>query len=108
MLRSFHYAAHTARRGQLQSSLLLHATIPIEYGADYWSAWVSATFLRTYLDEVNTRRIVPQDCLQLDSLIRAFVLEKALDELRFELHHRPDWATIPLQTIRKNCGTDQH
>jgi len=28
-----------------------------------------------------------------------FALEKALYELRYEINHRPDWVSIPLQGI---------
>jgi maltose alpha-D-glucosyltransferase/alpha-amylase len=37
----------------------------------------------------------------VDGLLRAFRLEKAIYELRYELVHRPDWAGIPLAGIRR-------
>ena len=36
-------------------------------------------------------------------LLRAFVLDKALYELGYELNNRPDWVRIPLVGIRSGC-----
>ena len=33
---------------------------------------------------------------QVSALLTLFELEKALYELRYELHSRPDWVAIPL------------
>ena len=35
------------------------------------------------------------------ALLRAFVMDKALYELCYELNHRPEWVRIPLTGIRK-------
>jgi predicted trehalose synthase len=104
MLRSFHYAAHAAIRGHSQSAVMHHAAIPIELWANYWSAWVSASFLREYLAAAQQGEFLPKDGSQLHSLLRAFLLEKALYELRYELNNRPDWVSIPLEGIRQYCG----
>ena len=37
----------------------------------------------------------------LAALLNAFVLEKALYELEYELNSRPDWVRIPLSSILK-------
>jgi len=42
---------------------------------------------------------VPADPAAIDALLRVFLLEKALYELRYELNHRPDWVLIPLVGI---------
>jgi maltose alpha-D-glucosyltransferase/alpha-amylase len=104
MLRSFHYAAHAALRGQTHTLVVQHAAVPVELWANYWSAWVSAAFLRTYLAEVKPAGILPDDRSQLHTLLRAYLLEKALYELRYELNNRPDWVNIPLQGINQYCG----
>jgi maltose alpha-D-glucosyltransferase/alpha-amylase len=106
MLWSLHLAAQSALRGHSQSLIVQHAAVPVERWANYWTAWVSAAFLRTYLNAVEHCGIVPKERFQLESLLRAFVLEKALDELQFELQHRPDWATISLEAICHNCDCD--
>ena len=35
-------------------------------------------------------------------MLQAFVLDKALYELAYELNHRPDWVRIPLIGIQKH------
>ena len=42
---------------------------------------------------------LPADQAQLRTLLRAYLLEKALYELRYELNNRPDWVKIPLEGI---------
>jgi maltose alpha-D-glucosyltransferase/alpha-amylase len=108
MLRSFHYAAHAALRGQTQTLIMQHAAVPIEHWANFWSAWVSAAFLRTYLEEVKAGKFLPEDHSQLNDLLRAYLLEKALYELRYELNNRPDWVNIPLQGIGQYCGDPEN
>jgi maltose alpha-D-glucosyltransferase/alpha-amylase len=41
------------------------------------------------------------DAAGFDALLRVFVLDKALYELRYELNSRPDWIRIPLAGILK-------
>jgi maltose alpha-D-glucosyltransferase/alpha-amylase len=107
MLRSFHYAAHAALRGRTQGLIMHHATVPIENWANYWSAWVSAAFLRTYLVAAEPGGFFPKDRAQLHTLIRAYLLEKALYELRYELNNRPDWVNIPLEGIKQYCSSKE-
>jgi predicted trehalose synthase len=42
---------------------------------------------------------VPADPVQRETLLRLFVLDKALYELNYELNSRPDWARIPLKGV---------
>jgi maltose alpha-D-glucosyltransferase / alpha-amylase len=105
MLRSFHYAAHAALRGQTQNVIMHHVSVPIEEWTEYWTAWVSAAFLRTYLEAAGPGGFLPKDCSQLQILLRAYLLEKALYELRYELNNRPDWVKIPLEGILQYCGS---
>jgi predicted trehalose synthase len=37
-------------------------------------------------------------------MLDAFLLDKALYEVGYELNHRPDWVRIPLLGIRKLIG----
>src|SRR4051812_34039210 len=106
MLRSFHYAAHAALRGQSQPIVSQHANVPIERWATYWSTWVSATFLRGYLAAAMAGGFLPKEESQLHILLRAYLLEKALYELRYELNNRPDWVNIPLEGLQQYCGSE--
>jgi maltose alpha-D-glucosyltransferase/alpha-amylase len=103
MLRSFHYAAHAALRGDTQSVLMQHSGAQLGQWAEYWATWVSASFLRTYLSAAGEGNFLPRDHEQLESLLRAYLLEKTLYELRYELNNRPDWVNIPLEGIAQYC-----
>jgi maltose alpha-D-glucosyltransferase/alpha-amylase len=99
MLRSYHYASHAALRGQTPATLNLHSQLAAEQWAAYWYTWVSAAFLRTYLTEAEPGRFLPGDRAQLGTMLTAYLLEKALYEVRYELNNRPDWVNIPLEGI---------
>ena len=107
MLRSFHYAAHVGVRSQRGRGLDLdveHHEV-LDDWADSWGAWSGAAFLRGYLAEAPTE-VLPSDDDDLARLLDAFVLEKALYELGYELDNRPDWLGIPLGAILDLTGVD--
>ena len=97
MLRSFSYVAHLG--------LLAFATetagdrAEVESWASTWEASISAEFLRTYRAAAAGQRFVPAGRQQFDSLLDAFLMDKALYELRYELNHRTDWVATPLWGI---------
>jgi maltose alpha-D-glucosyltransferase/alpha-amylase len=97
MLRSFSYAAqaaftaHAARRPQSAASL--------EPWAVLWERCVSAVFVNAYRAATHGARILPEDSATLARLLDAFVMDKALYELSYELGNRPTWVRIPLLGI---------
>ncbi len=104
MLRSFHYAAHAALRGQSATLIVQHAGSNMEDWASFWSTWVSDTFLRSYLAAAESGHFLPVDRSQLETLLSAYLIEKALYELRYELNNRPNWVDIPLDGILQLGG----
>ena len=86
MLRSFAYAASASRiqRG-------------VEPPAD-WEDRCRSEFLEGYLDTADPA-LLPQSRNQTERLLTIFELEKAVYELRYELHNRPDWVAIPVAGI---------
>jgi predicted trehalose synthase len=40
------------------------------------------------------------------ALLSAFALDKALRELGYELHNRPDWVRVPLVGVNKLIGSN--
>ncbi|MDP8958642.1 MAG: maltose alpha-D-glucosyltransferase [Actinomycetota bacterium] len=103
MLRSFHYAAYAALFEQTARGIISgrpEALEEVEPWVRYWYQWTAAAFLRSYLDETAGHPIVPKDLGQLRVLLDAFLLEKAVYELGYELNSRPEWVRIPLQGIR--------
>jgi maltose alpha-D-glucosyltransferase/alpha-amylase len=94
MLRSFSYAALTGLGAATKTRPDdLERLAP---WADLWETWVSAAFLRAYLGVTRGAGFLPSTTDDLDALLQAFVLDKALYELGYELNNRPDWVQIPL------------
>jgi maltose alpha-D-glucosyltransferase/alpha-amylase len=94
MLRSFHYAAYTvfatrvaAERGAL------------EPWAQFWYEWVGSAFLRAYLHRAGDAAFLPRAREELATMLRVYLLEKAVYEVGYELNNRPDWTWIPLRAI---------
>jgi maltose alpha-D-glucosyltransferase / alpha-amylase len=100
MLRSFHYAAYAPllqqERGKNLSQEEMHI---LGEWAQYWQKWVSATFLRTYLDVAGNAIFIPKVREELSLLLDAYLLDKAVYELGYELNNRPTWIRIPLDGI---------
>ena len=97
MLRSFSYVAAAGLEIYLQRHP--ERQRGMETWAKVWQNAVSVRFLRGYrsvLDEDTT--LLPKGA-QADALLNAYLLEKALYELLYELNHRPEWVRIPLSGI---------
>lgn len=97
MVRSFQYAAYAALREISPAGAANHSAM--ESWADYWAAWVSAAFLRAYFDKAGKLPFAPGDGKERRSLLDAFLLQKALYEVVYELNNRPDWVPIPLRGL---------
>ncbi len=98
MMRSFSYAAYAALFAftvNTQDDYSLLAP-----WADTWQRWAGEAFLSGYRAAIGTELIV-SDTRQFNKLLTAFMLEKALYELGYELNNRPDWIRIPLLGILK-------
>jgi maltose alpha-D-glucosyltransferase/alpha-amylase len=102
MVRSYSYAAYAALFGYA-----VHA--PDDYAllepwADTWQHWAVEAFLTGYRHTIGegaaARSLVPSND-RFERLLHAFVLEKALYELGYELNNRPDWVRVPLAGILK-------
>ena len=96
MLRSFHYAAYAAYFSQAPDG----APIPeLEPWARFWHLWVSAAYLKTYMEAVRDAAFLPSSPDEVGLLLDVYLVEKAVYELGYELNNRPGWVTIPLQGI---------
>ncbi len=108
MLRSFHYATHAALTAQRAGGAIRETDLArLEPWVQFWRLWVSAIFLRAYLDTAGAAPFVPRDREALQVLLDAHLLEKAVYELGYELNNRPDWVGIPLQGIQELLGTPE-
>ena len=84
--------------------IIPHAMPAIADWARFWATWVSASFLRSYLETARQGTFLPSSP-QLETLLTAYLLERALKELRYDLRHRPERANVPLTGILQLCGT---
>jgi maltose alpha-D-glucosyltransferase/alpha-amylase len=99
MIRSFHYAAHSALRSY--GSIRPEDVIWLEAWAEAWYVAVSGVYLNSYLFTVEDAAFVPKDRKEFEVLLRCFLLEKAVYEVGYELNNRPDWVAIPLRGIER-------
>ena len=100
IVRSFQYAAEAALRGHADRNRLpAHQLASLAERSRAWQAWVTVRFLTGYLDQAEGEPFVPADAEDRHALLSAYVLDKALYEVRYDLNHRPDWAGIPLRGI---------
>jgi maltose alpha-D-glucosyltransferase/alpha-amylase len=107
MLRSFHYAALTALYGQVSGGVVRPEDVNVLGGwARCWHHWVSAAFLKTYLQVAGGAPSLPKTRDELAILLNAYQLEKAVYELGYELNNRPDWVRLPLQGILELLETN--
>jgi trehalose synthase-fused probable maltokinase len=108
MVRSFHYAAHHGLMGLVsRGAVRPEERSRLEAWAQHWYAWVAAAFLRGYLDAAAGTALLPEDDRELEALLAAHLLEKALYELGYELNNRPEWAFLPLAGIRQLLETSR-
>jgi maltose alpha-D-glucosyltransferase/alpha-amylase len=99
MLRSFHYAASSALLDMRDANLIARDDPLADRWAAFWYRWVSASFLRAYLDTACDARFMPKERSELELLLDVFLLDKAVYELGYELNNRPDWVQVPLHGI---------
>ncbi len=95
MLRSFHYAAHSAlgefpeRRGELEPAV------------ERWHERARAAFLEAWIAATAGASFVPAGHADRTRLLDAFLLEKAFYEVAYELNNRPAWLGIPLRGVEQ-------
>ncbi|MDR0307256.1 MAG: maltose alpha-D-glucosyltransferase [Chitinispirillales bacterium] len=104
MIRSFHYVCYGALK--LESVFREEDKELLSSWIEPWYHYTSGLFLRAYLDEARGAEFIPQSTQEIDILLRAFLLEKAVYELGYELNNRPDWVIIPLLGIKSLLGEE--
>jgi maltose alpha-D-glucosyltransferase/alpha-amylase len=98
MIRSFHYAGSFALHNE--ASIRKEDAPVVEPWVELWCRYVSGIFLRSYLDSVGGSPFIPKDREELEIMVKAFLLEKAVYELGYDLNNRPGWIMTPLRGIR--------
>jgi maltose alpha-D-glucosyltransferase/alpha-amylase len=103
MLRSFAYAAHVGL--DRVSDDRTEARSELVELARSWQRRTETAFLDAYIEAMIGEPTFP---LERDArrLIRFFMLEKVLYEVRYEIGNRPDWAHIPLNGLLHLVAAD--
>jgi maltokinase len=97
MLRSFDYAAHAVVADFEADE---DAARQIAFRAAEWAKRNTAAFLRGYAD--NSGRTAGGELSeQQDTILRAYVADKAVYEAVYEARNRPTWLPIPLGALAR-------
>jgi maltose alpha-D-glucosyltransferase / alpha-amylase len=110
MLRSLQYATASTLEDQLERGVVTagqpnHESLAV--WLDWWLAWTSAAFLEGYLAIADGQPFLPSDPDHTQILLDAFLLEKAVYELGYEMNNRPEWVGIPLAGIQQVLDTPE-
>lgn len=76
-----------------------------------WRERAAATFFTAYREAMTNSRLWPADQASQEGLVNFFLLEKAFDEVEYELSHRSDGLTAPLTgllRILSNAESEAH
>ncbi len=102
MLESFYYAANVALREEIKNGMIRSENmLAMEQWSTFWYSWVSISFLKAYLQNTKSSSFLPQSEQEIQVLLDAYLLEKAIYELDYELTSRPEWVEIPLARIQQ-------
>ena len=100
MLRSFHYVSHAALFGDVPGIVPSREAHPqLERWARTWYRWVGTIFLREYLQGAAAAPFLPQQADEFNILLGAYMIERTLMEIEYELEQRPAWIRIPVHGL---------
>jgi len=100
MVRSFSYAAFSGLDKYIGADPGREAAREALAGwAKVWDHAASAAFLDSYCKTIAARDGLLPPAEQAQALFTAYLLEKALYELLYELNNRPTWLRIPIGGI---------
>jgi maltose alpha-D-glucosyltransferase/alpha-amylase len=95
-MRSFQYAAYSA----LWQPAMRKEDVPfLERWADLWYRQASSVFLQSYLETTTGAIFIPKS-KDLQIMLEAYLLDKAVYEIGYELNNRPTWVVIPIRGIK--------
>ena len=97
MMRSFQYAAYSA----LWQPAMRKEDVPfLERWADLWYRHMGSLFLQSYLKTTGNAVFIPENSEDLQIMLEAYLLDKAVYEIGYELNNRPAWVVIPVRGIK--------
>lgn len=105
MVRSFDYAAHFAVARNASTEVDAGRIPILEQWARFWYIWVASVFLTSYLDTQKQAPLLPDARGELAALLNAYLLDKAIYEIGYELENRPEWLRVPIRGILRLMET---
>ncbi len=102
MVRSLQYATASTRYDQIERGLVTpdHPNHDrLTAWLEWWYDWTGAALLEGYLTTTAGQPFIPPVLDHVRTLLDAFLLEKAVYELGYEMNNRPSWVGIPLAGI---------
>jgi maltose alpha-D-glucosyltransferase/alpha-amylase len=102
LTRSAHFAAHKVLLDPARVREADEAAA--RPWASHWALWVSAAFLRAYLEGMRGSPVLPADRAQTALLYNTFVMERELHQVRVLLEEGANAVTIPLLGIESILG----
>ena len=100
LLRSFHRAAYTALERHADAGPPAPESLArLQAWADFWTHWVGAIFLQSYLRTIGPGNLLSSDPVELRVLLRATLLNRLLLELNDPLTVRPEWQAVLLRGL---------
>ncbi|HZZ72026.1 MAG TPA: maltose alpha-D-glucosyltransferase [Pirellulales bacterium] len=97
MLFSFRYVTEAAlERSTVRPEDLAH----LESWMHYWQEWVSAVFLKSYLQRLP-EKLLPTNRTDLEVLLDVQLLKRAGQNVQLDLLYRPERLVIPLKSLAR-------
>ena len=102
MLQSFNYAVTLGLRNEVESGMIRPENLSeMQQWGNVWDRWVGLTFVKSYLATAADANFLPKSIPEIQVLLDAYILEKTVSELVYELNYRLDWVEIPLERLLK-------
>jgi maltose alpha-D-glucosyltransferase/alpha-amylase len=100
MVRSFDYAAWAGLTEHVKrGNLARESWLKFQPWLRLWQEAVSASYLRAYRKTTEKSNLLPRSDEEFFAMLPAYLLQKAIYEVGYELNNRPEWLRIPLLGI---------
>jgi maltose alpha-D-glucosyltransferase/alpha-amylase len=97
LIRSIDYSASAALERALK--VTLDENSRLDAALAEWRERAVAAFLDAYREVISNQFLWPADPHAAEQMLNFFLLEKAFDEIEYELVHRSEWLRVPLTGI---------
>jgi maltose alpha-D-glucosyltransferase/alpha-amylase len=100
MLRSFHYAAAVGLDQHVERGSIPPENLPqFQPWLRYWNLWVSVAYLKAYFQAIGGAGILPDNEESVRLMLRAYLLDRTMNELGRALSEGGGRLDIPLSGV---------